>query len=584
MPTRSRSAALIAAVLLGALAACEDTPVPMADGGVGRRLEILDPPGSQIGLRFSRSQALAVRYLIDDASARPLRNEPVRFAIFDDPVGSTLSQDSVLTDDEGLAMVALNGGTQEGSFHVRVTAAGATDVEFAISISELEFVDIDAEIIDPLPESGGRTLVAALFTDRPCAALGPSPTMIGASRTLVRPAADRATFSFVNLLSRTSAVVGRVEDAGKLVAYGCLDVDRALAPPGASLRLPIPMSDVQPTVVGSYEIVTSLSSARDGRADGLLADYDVVDRCEGHLAQLLLDELISRLPMARASLAASQRAPTVVSTVGQSSIACRPAKLGATDTLDAELHALVGTGSNGGKRAELWGDLDELLESATMSSRLRISSTAPQLGDGADAPESLLVDHEVRTITLALGSMTRVYDLAALGRPTYGVSGIGALRSAAQLTIYAHTLPLGIPELWGTAWGELSIAPRLPALAEPTVSGWVRAAAAEAQRSAKAGCAAIEDLVCERTGGQAGCTGTLLTPCAQAIDAVATRLAVPLSIAAPWPGAASLGLQGSAIIVDDDADLVGNRLDEGTWVASGTLSQGLAFAGQRSTP
>ncbi len=568
---------MIAAALLLGLAACEDTLVPFVDGGVGRRLEILDPPGSQIGLRFSRSLDLAVRYVSDDVAAQAIRNEPVHFAIFDDPVGSTLSRDTVSSDDEGLAVVTLNGGTQEGSFRVRASASGAADVEFAISISELEFVEIDAKIEDPLPNTGERALYAALYVDKTCAELGPAPKMLGAARTLSKSPAKSATLAFVNLLSRSYAVVGRVEDAGRLVAYGCLDIDRALAPPGAHLSLPLPMSALAPAVVGGFDLITQLGSKRSERSDALFADFDVVERCDGHLGQLLLDELIARLSVARAAQASAHRGPSAPMSVGQSTVSCRPGKLAAIDTLDAELNALVSTGPNGVARAALWTDLDAILASAVMSSHLTLRPTAANARDDASSPQRLLATHEAGTITLSLGSATRAYDLAALGRPVFAAIGVEALRETDKLVLSSHDLPVGLPQLWSASWDELAIATRLPALTDATVGGWVHACAGEAQRNAKLGCAAIEDLLCERTD-PSGCAGTLITACTQAVAAVADRLA---GVSAK---AFTLSLQGSARIVDDDGDLVGERLDGGTWVATGTLSQGLAFSGQRSTP
>jgi hypothetical protein len=564
--------------LLVAGSGCESVASPGADGGVGRRLVILDPPGSQIGLRYGKPVDLQVRYLRDDAAATPISGEPVRFAIFDDPVGSTLARDVVTTDDAGLATVTLTAGSQEGSFHVRASASGADDAEFAIAISQLDFVQLDPELTDPLPLPGGRTLVAALYQELPCAQISPTPKVTGADRTLVAPGVSSTHLSFVNLLSRSYAVVGRVEAMGGLVAFGCVDVDRALVPPGARLVVPVVMHAVQASVVGGFDLDTEAGSSRASRTDSLFADVDVLDRCVAHLGQLLLDELAARVAPLRASQIAALRGPATPSTVGSSTVACRPGKLGAVDSLDAELGALVSaTGSPGEARTDLIADLDAILQSAHLRSHLELTGTTPPLTDGPGAPPRYAASHQARVVTLTLGMSTRTDDLLKLGVPVLGADGIGAHAAADELLIDTHELPIGLPALWGDALSALSIAIRLPALPKQTLGGWASAAALAAQRSGKSGCAAIEDLICQRTD-PTGCAGTLLTACANAVAAVAARMDAPFS-----PSLA-LTLTGSATIVDTDDDLVADKLDPGRWTAAGAIAGQLSFTGPRSAP
>jgi len=539
---------------------------------------VLDSPGSQIGLRYGRTVDLAVRYVRDDPKQEPVSGEPVHFAIFDDPVGSTLTHDVVSTDDDGLATVTLTAGSQEGAFRVRASAGGAADVELAISISELEFVQMDALLTDPLPSPGSRTLIAALYSDRDCAAIPPTPKGTGASRTLVASSVASTTLGFVNLLSRTYAVVGRVEEAGRLVAFGCLDVDRALIPPGAHLKIPLALRPVRPSVVGEFTLDTTLGTSRAARTDDLFADIDILDRCEGHLGQLLLDELVTRVTPLRATQVAAHRGATVPSTVGSSTVSCRPSKLAAADTLDVELGALVSAaGSPGEARALLLADLDALMQSAHLHSTLALTATTPPLTDGPSAPNRFAVSHQAATVSFTLAAATRIDTLATLALPSLGAVDVPASASANLLTIDEHALPIRLSSLWGTAFDSLSIEVRLPSLADATLAGWVTASALAASRSSMSGCAAIEDLVCQKTG-PSGCAGTLLVPCANAVTAVAARVAAPFSAELP------LELHGTATITDIDGDLIADRFDAGQWVTSGAIGADLSWSGARTVP
>ena len=569
---------MLGAVLaLAPAAGCEGSGAPVVDAGVARRLVAIDPPGAQIGLRYGKTVDLLVRYETDEAQPVAIRGEEVRFAIFDDPAGSTLARDEVTSNDDGVAAVTLTAGNQEGAFRVHASAAGAADVELAISISELEFVEIDAQLADPLSGPGARTLVAALFTDRACASLPATAKPAIASRSLSKPGAS-ATLAFVNLLSRGYAVVGRVEEAGRLVAYGCVEVARALVPPGARVSPPITLRPVRADVTGAFDLTTALATARASRADGLFAPIDVLDRCAGHLGQLLLDELAARVPGPRAAQIAALRGPPAASTSGSSTVACRPDKVGAADSLDAELGALLAVAATpGAARAGLLADLDGILMGATLRSRLVLARTIAPLSAGPASPDALTATHEAEAVAFALGGAAYTADLAALGTPVRAAAGVDARADGSMLTIDEHALPIGLPSLWGLAFGALSIGVRLPALPQPTLGAWTTAAAAAAQRNAKAGCAAIEDLVCERTD-PTGCAGTLLAACGASVTAVGTALD------APFASPLALRLLGRAAILDDDGDLVADRLAQGSFTASGALPALLSFTGQRGTP
>ncbi len=572
---------MIALAATLSLLGCETTGPTLVDGGVGEQLVIQDPPGAQLGLRYGTSINLVVRYLLEDADQTPVRGT-VHFAIFDDPgssnmTGSTLARSDVMTDSEGRATIALTAGNQEGSFRVEASAPGAATVQFSISISELEFVRIDANLTDPLPMPGGRALDALLYTGVACADLPITETPTGASRTLMAPPAKTATLSFINLLSQQYAVVGRVTDAGHLVAYGCIDVPIALDPPGAYLSLPIPLAGVSPNVTGTFNLSTAITATRAERSDGLFADYDVLDRCAGHLGQLLLDELSTRATSSRQMLIAAVRGVAAASTDGSSTVNCYPATVGASPSLDADLDTIISAQSPGSVRVMLLADLDAILQSGTMTSTLTLVAGSPLPGDGASSPTRLIATHQAATLAFTVGAQTRTDDLLALGLPVLGASNLACSYQDSTLTIGAHDLPIGVAARWGDAFDTLSIAARLPALADATPGGWSTAAVASAQSGGASGCAAIESEVCTISGGS-GCLGTLITPCQGAVTAVAARLAAPFADTRP------LALTGTATTVDSNNDLVADGLMPGTFTASAIVTGSLAFSGERGAP
>jgi hypothetical protein len=84
------------------------------DGGTTGKasLEVLDPPGQEVGLAYGETVSLRVRFL--DATGAPQAGVDVDFAISSgaDAAGSTLSAGSDVTDGAGIARVDLVAGAQ----------------------------------------------------------------------------------------------------------------------------------------------------------------------------------------------------------------------------------------------------------------------------------------------------------------------------------------------------------------------------------------------------------------------------------------------------------------------------------------
>jgi len=172
--------------IAGSAGGCGKASPPFVDGGPGRVLDILDPPGQQLGLKIGQTIALRVRYRLDDASLDVLRDQEVAFSIVtpskdDDPGDSTISHDADATDDDGVATVDLTAGDEEGlSFGVQASAPGAANVVFDVTVSDRPHVTLDAVLADPLPQPGTRKLGAALFSGKTCHDVGETTPLDGA--------------------------------------------------------------------------------------------------------------------------------------------------------------------------------------------------------------------------------------------------------------------------------------------------------------------------------------------------------------------------------------------------------------------
>src|SRR5204862_93783 len=82
--------------------------------------------------------------------------------------------------------------------------------------------------------------------DRTCAKLAPTPLAPGHPATLSAPGPS-ATLRFSQLRAISYAVAGRAEDdRGRLLAFGCVDVDGALLAAAGLASAPVPLAPVAP--------------------------------------------------------------------------------------------------------------------------------------------------------------------------------------------------------------------------------------------------------------------------------------------------------------------------------------------------
>jgi hypothetical protein len=552
---------ILSTVLL--VAGCGSSAMPTVDGGPPKVLEILDPPGAQIGLHYGATVDLAVRYRLDDPAGTPVSNATVKFAIFDDPGGSTLATDRATTDDNGRASVKLTAGAEEKSFRVRAQAPDAPDAVFGVSVSSQAFVNIDVELA-----YGGNAqigmLQALLFVGAPCATLPPDPDAATAFRVVMQPGGPMGTVHFMNLLSQNYSVVGEALDtASHLQASGCVDIAASLVPSGATATLPLPLDNVAPSIPGTYGLTTSLVLDPVLAAQAT-ADWSQLTSCTEAPAQGLLDRLESGLaPSLKSAIEAKRGTPD--------GMGCRPAMAGGSPSLDAQLQGLLTVGGAPAlSLPAIVGDLDAIVAQAKLGSTL----TVRDAGAG-----TFTAEHALTAVTLSTAAASKTYDPHATALPIVDVRDVSASFTGTSLLLGSHGFTLGLGTYWERALGDLSLAAHLPTLMPRDARTLLGAVVAVAMHGGKTGCAAVEDLVCTVTGAT-GCAGQIDPACASALDAWAAVLNLPF---AP-PTGIDVTLSGQATVADTDGDLLIDLLSPGTWSTAIAQSMSASFTGKRTGP
>lgn len=543
------------------LCACGSTATPPPDGAAPPLALDVVAPGTQIPLHYGMSTTLTVRYRTDDAAMTPQANATVHFSIFGDPAGSTLSSDVARTDASGLGSVTLTAGQAEASFRVAATAVNAPEADFDVGVSKLGFVELDAEVSWPGPPAAS-TVRALVYDTLSCASLPPSPTVPAQFvRASAKPGASDATFQFLALLSKDYALMGRAEDAnGKLVAYGCVDIPAALAPPGSISMVPIPMAAVQPSPLGVFTLTSSLTPDPSLTAP-VIAPWQTFGGCKYGAAQMLLDVIDATEKTASPSIATAME----MHRDAAGSDGCRPTS---ATSLDEQLQALLTSPMNAPASAlpDILDDLESLVTTLDVTSQLTVTAASDTTFAG---------EHLLQTAELSLGPMMKTYQLSPFGLPIIDVKDVAIGFDGATLTIGPHAFTLGFAPLWGQALADLSLTVRVANLASPPVHGLVAAIVAAATRPGnKTGCAAVEDLICSAIGSPSPCS--LQAACASAVDGVAQTLSAPLAA----PLAPDLSWSGSAAAMDTQAMLVIDTLSGGMWTSPELMSG--QFGGKRA--
>ena len=581
-----RTAAAIAALLAAACSGDDGGPPDAGDGT--HRLEILDPPGDSIGLAFTETIALRVRYLGPDGE--PIAGQTIGFELVAGPsedIGaSALSGLSASTDGGGAAQINLTAGARAANFRVRASATGAPPALFFVVVSETGFASIAVEPIHAGPRAAADFTAVEYRLFSPdqlsCATLDIDdlPESVFPPR---RGAGFAESVRFRNLAAeRPYVLVAWAEQGGggARLATGCIELAASQVRVGPLLHLALAIADrpldwSQALAITSALISPDLAEAIDS---ALAPDPWTALGCPLGPAQLILDCSLDALggdgDLDCAVLGSGPIVDDVEALRGPPDLAgCRPAESSpGVASIDQVLADAMTAGPwTAADAAALALGRDQILAGA------RLTSELVELGPGS-------VRHRLLTLTLQAGGLSRTIELLGSARPVVTATHAVIINASgvASFGFAAFTLDLDL------AAEEMFVLDLLPARGLGGREADLGAAlAASFEDGAQAGCAAVSALVCDPIGRPASC---LASACGAGASALDVRLLA-------WIGALAAGgldftLTGAAAIEDRDFDLEldtignGSAALDGTWTTLLSIASGITegvggFGGQR---
>lgn len=546
---------MLAALALG----CGD-PGTMGSDGPQATLALVSPMGA-LGLSYGEQATLTLRYR---RLGQGIAGTTLSLHIDTDNTGTTLSADRVITNDRGEASVLLTAGAAEVAFHVLVSAPQATDLVIDVAVSRYRFGILDVSL-DASAIPGVTRVRAALVpisvttmgtgTDLHCAKLMPTPKLDDVPQVLRRDQADavQKDLTFANLLLQPYSVLGRAEDSSShLLGYGCVDLSDDVLRTGLQAKVPVPLSPVYPSPLGSYKLSFTLKSkpAMPGLWDQLA--------CPAGLGQVLIDWTMQAVPTADKDVAT--RLQLLRGALDPSG--CRTG----SDKPDDKLQALLAGTPAGTVLVPVAQDTASMVDGLQLETLLQVY---------ASTSRDILASHTLVSVTLIAGTRSSTYSLATVPVPT--AANLLLTQSGYTLKIPEHALTLRLPSQWRKGMSDLVLAPRSLTM---TPAQLFQAAVAAAVSGGKTGCDAVESLLCGLIAPP--CSGKLSAACLQASGTIATGLTSSLDDAPPDY---DLWLSLSATLQDPDGTLKAKSLDAGqvsgrALTSSGTVElSGTAVSG-----
>lgn len=573
-------------ICAGVLLACGgDDATPDAGGGQNS-LEILEPPGDSIGLAFSASEALRVRYL--NPSGDPIAGATVEFGL---QVGANetsgaaaLSAAAATTDSAGIAQVEVTAGVSDANFRVRATAAGAPPATFFVVVSDTGFASFQVTPTHsgPRPALDYVNVEIRLFSPDQvdCAGLDIDelPESIFPPR---RVAGFVGAVQFQNLAAARPYVLvvwGEGEMGAARLAVGCVELSADQVRVGRPLQMVVDVGDrpllwTAPVEVTSAMVLPGLDNA----ADAIVApDPWRTLVCPLGAAQLAIDCALD-------------------AAVPDGDLDC---VVNGTSGLINDFEAARGAPQNGCRPDESSpgvASVDRVLLDAmsagpwTEANATALAVTRDQIIGGArltselSMPTATSARHRLLTLTLTAGALSREIDLVGSARPVIEASASAEVDAVGTVSLGAHQFTLDFER----AADEMFTTELLPAFALDGRRDDLGAALIESfEAGAMVGCQAISAVACAEVGRAASC---IQTGCGAVGAALDTRLLEWIDAI----GAVGLdfSMTGSATIRDGDLD---REVDEvgggaglsGSWQISVTTAAGpsagaAAFGGAR---
>jgi len=527
-----RSSLLFFAAL--ALTACGPTEVTVdggfaSDASTGPAGRIIIESERSLGLTYEEASEIEVRYL---EGGSPRGGVTLRFVLDGNANDAMLEDLEVVTGDDGLARTELVAGTVGSAFRVRISAERAPSAYVNVSVSNAGFGAIGVEA----PYEGGRAewsrRVITVYSETECDPPDGYPaSRIARVLTLDDPAESDVTFTTLPA-GLPYAVVGVVEGStGEVLASACVDAVEVLADETTDVQLRF--ADVALMPSGTYE--TELVLDADAFEAVVMRGIDAGVPAASVGAEAMLEaveaELRARGFDAIADAFAAER------------MTGAPA-----DDLDTELAADGADAAEGLRR--FFARLLELFGKVRLTGPLALD-----LDEGAVTATWSVVDLQIGEVGTPDGPAPLPIDPALSGlalAPSVGLTWRPDLDEV-KVDSLSLSLPIGV----------LVSAALEAALADS------RSAPGRALRDA-AGCGTLISWVaddptlrpvCDASCADAACSAAL----SPILDAAQTAMLEE-------PGLDTVTLAGPLMAIDDDGDLVVDRLDgtlPGSW-ASGS--------------
>lgn len=569
--------------LLVACPACDSTS-PISDAiSTDRTLELVIPPDPDVGLTPGSQQMLKVLYMDEHLAGIP--DAQVRFAIFGDPRGSTLSSDTAITDRDGQASVQVRAGAVSSRFQVRVSAPHAKEATYYIVVSDAGFGSllVGTSYAGAVPEQSLVRIVFNLNGDISCSSIdfrNPPPHL----RSRVADGIGKQVAFQALPLNQDHALtvlgyVRRETGDWQLRATGCAEVPAGVLRANHQLSFTILINDLAPQLKGSYAIVSRLSLPQANRplADALRPWMDLAN-CPLDPAQLLLDCLLDALdpadPLDCKISSPSAETQALLDERGLLVDSCRmivtPRGTPSIDKLIANAMQISST--------PMMPALIQLGTNASIIlSKINLSSTLDILS--LDENGRAVLRHQIDSVTFYSKAEQTTYKMVNVGLPFWLASPIqGTLQADGwKLSIEEHSLSLRLGMLSLHALGDLVLSSSgLPTSSSELVAHLMSLVQYESDLETITGCEAIDLLACKAARLDKGC---LLSACANGVKAFVSYL--DSSFLAMDTMTKDLVLQGEVTVLDIDGDLaidkLGTETEPGSWSARLNLGSEVIF-------
>ena len=563
----------IALTIALTLPGCDEDTHATDAGPNSRTLSVIKPYGPDVGLRPGAEAQLQVRYA--SATGAIIAGSQVRFAIFGDPSGSTLSFDRVDTDTRGVAAITVRAGAGSSRFRVTASAPGAADASFYIEVSDKGFgsISVSARYSGALPRIQLTATTHLLLPGGSCAGLDPlSPSGVLRVRTATK-LQDPVLFTAIALGSARAVLTRAATTDGRARASGCVEVPGSVLKADRVLSLAIQLKDLQPRIQGSYQLETVVVIPGGGgspawprpMADALAPWSDLSD-CKRDPAQALLDCVVDAMdstdPLDCVVANPSAQAAAIQAERGALSAGCRGIHtVRVTPSLEKLVHARMEL--NGKTTLAALATIPQAAQTQLARITLGSTLTLTPLSSGGNA----VARHQLDSVAVGQIGAAVTFKVSEIGLVNWSANAVEAsVNNTWTLKLARHQLSLrpGLLAREALSRGVLKPA-KLAGDAPALVAQLLALLQISSGGKELKGCDALQSMVCNAARLPPTCLGNA---CQLGATALATRLDSGFT-SMDKHAAADLTLSGEVGLKDEDGDLkidgLGSATLPGIW-------------------